>query len=38
MKDITDADCKYFLKKIRKISRFVSSKWYIMVSWYIWEL
>ena len=43
--DITDADyahskrvCKDFVKKIRRTSRFVCLKWYIIVSWCIWKL
>ena len=42
---ITDADytddervCKSFWnKKVRRISWFICSKWYIIVSWCIWE-
>ena len=49
MEDITDADythakrlCKDFdvknLKNSGRISSFVCSKWYFIVSWCIWEL
>ena len=46
MEDITDADYlhdkknfyRFWNKKFRRISYFVCSKQYIIVSWYIWEL
>ena len=46
MEDITDADyahakrvCKDFeIKRYRRIPRFLSTKWYIIVSWCIWKL
>ena len=37
MEDITGTDYAH-TKKVCRISWFVCSKWYTVVSWYIWEL